>query len=178
MYAVLDRFLASIEKLLVLIAVVALVVIMIAISADATCRYLFNSPFPWTVELVGRYLMVFAFFAVVSRAYTQNAHVRVDFLLNAMGPRTRQVFEAVGALSAAIVFVIISWLGASRAWNSFSRGEILAGFIPWPVWPSSALVFLGAGLLSVRLVVDGLAHARAAATGAPGPALPYVKVTH
>jgi TRAP-type C4-dicarboxylate transport system permease small subunit len=178
MYAAIDRLLAPIEKLLVSAAAIALAVIMLVISADATCRYLFNSPFSWTVELVGRYLMVFAFFAVISRAYTHNAHVRVDFLLHAIGPRWRHGLEALGALAAAVVFVLIAYLAAVRAGTSFSRGEILAGVIPWPVWPSSALVFLGAGLLSVRLIADGLAHAWSVATGTPGPALPYEKEPH
>jgi TRAP-type C4-dicarboxylate transport system permease small subunit len=161
-----------IEMVLASLAVAALVIMMLAVTADAVMRYTFNAPIHGTQDLVARYLMVAAYFGILSGAYAGGAQIRIDFLLGTLRPSLQHAIEAVGCLATSILFGLIAWLAGSRAWTSFVRGEVIPGSIPWPIWLTYALVAGGSALLVLRLVVDGVGHAAAAAGRGPGPVLP------
>ncbi len=167
-----QRSFDRIELVLASLAVFALVIMMLAVTADATMRYAFNAPIHGTQDLVARYLMVAAYFGILSGAYAGGAQIRIDFLLGSLPPRLQHAIEAAGCLAAGVLFALIAWLAGSRAWTSFLRNEVIPGSIPWPIWVTYALVAAGSALLVLRLIVNGIGHASAAAGRGIGPALP------
>ncbi|WBU52390.1 TRAP transporter small permease [Paracoccus sp. SCSIO 75233] len=166
------RFLDKLEKLLSSIAVLALVIMMLAVTADAAMRYAFNAPIHGTQDLVAHYLMVAAYFCILSGAYSRGAQIRIDFVLGSLAPGLQHAVEAVGCFATTVLFALIAWLSGSRAWNSFLREEVLPGSIPWPIWLTYALVSGGSALLAFRLFVNGIGHVAAALGRGNGPALP------
>jgi hypothetical protein len=42
---------------------------------------------------------------------------------------------------------------------------VMAGAIPWPMWPSIALVPFGAGVITIRLVLHLIGHVLSLVTG-------------
>ena len=50
--------------------------------------------------------------------------------------------------------------------------DVMAGAIPWPMWPSIGLVPLGAGLITIRLALHLIAHVLSLVTGRAFIALP------
>ncbi len=167
-YRAFDRF----EIVLGSLAVIAILAMMVAVTADAFMRYAFNAPIHGTQDLVARYLMVAAYFGVLSQAYASGAQIRIDFLLRALPDRAQHVVEALGCFGTAILFGLIGWLAGQRAWTSFVRGEVIPGSIPWPIWLTYALVAGGTLLLVLRLLVNGLGHSGAAIGRGSGPDLP------
>lgn len=167
-----------IELILASLAVVALVILMLAVSADAVMRYAFNAPIHGTQDLVARYLMVAAYFGILSGAYAGGAQIRIDFLLGTLRPSLQHAIEAVGCLATGVVFALIAWLAGRQAWTSFARSEVIPGSIPWPIWLTYALVCGGSALLVLRLIVNGIGHGLAAAGRGTGPVLPSTLSGH
>ncbi|MFC4670892.1 TRAP transporter small permease subunit [Seohaeicola nanhaiensis] len=169
---------SRIELVLGTFSALALGVVMVAMCADTFMRYVFNSPIQGVQDLVGKYLMVGAYFLVLSLSYASGSQVRIDFLNLRMPLRLRHLIEAAICLATAVLFSLIGWLAAARSLVSFERSEILPGPIGWPVWLTTALVALGTALLVVRLILDAIGHVAGAAGATDAPSLPNAEGGH
>src|SRR5438309_8444390 len=132
--------------------------IMMIVFSDVIMRYAFNRPFSWAYDLISMYLMAGVFFLVLSEAYTDRAHVSVDILQQKFSPAMIRLSEIVTCIVGITVFALIAWLGWLRAVDSFRSSDVMAGAIPWPMWPSIGLVPFGAGLITLRLLLHLFAH--------------------
>lgn len=159
------KALGVIDKVTTTIATVFMFAIMIVVFCDVLMRYLFNSPFSWAYDLIALYLMAGVFFLVLSDAYEANAHVNVDILQQRLGPAGIRVTQLVTCAVGIAVFSLIAWLGWQRALDSYRSGDVMAGAIPWPMWPSIALAPFGATMLALRLCVHFVGHLLSLATG-------------
>jgi len=166
------RAVGRIEKLASTIAAVFMFAIMMIVFSDVIMRYAFNRPFSWAYDLISIYLMAGVFFLVLSEAYTNRAHVSVDILQQKFSPAMIRLSEIVTCLVGIVVFSLIAYLGFLRAVDSFQSADVMAGAIPWPMWPSIGLVPLGAGLITVRLALHLIGHVLSLVTGRAVIALP------
>jgi TRAP-type C4-dicarboxylate transport system permease small subunit len=116
--------------------------------------------------------MAGVFFLVLSEAYTSRAHVSVDILQQKFSPAMIRLSEIVTCLVGIVVFSLIAYLGFLRAVDSFQSADVMAGAIPWPMWPSIGLVPFGAGLITLRLALHLVAHVLSLITGRAVIALP------
>jgi len=177
---VLDRIskaLAALEKIASTIAAVFMFAIMMIVFCDVIMRYVFNRPFSWAYDLISIYLMAGIFFLVLSEAYASNAHVSVDILQQKFSPAVKRLSEIVTCIVGMIVFSLIAWLGWLRAVDAFKAGDVMAGAIPWPMWPSIALVPIGAGVITIRLALHFVGHILSLATGRSLIPLPAAHAT-
>ncbi|MFO1135132.1 MAG: TRAP transporter small permease [Rhodoblastus sp.] len=159
------KTLGVIDKITTTVATVFMFAIMIVVFCDVVMRYLFNSPFSWAYDLIALYLMAGVFFLVLSDAYEANAHVNVDILQQRLPPSGIRVTQLVTCAVGVTVFALIAWLGWQRALDAYRSGDVMAGAIPWPMWPSIALAPFGATMLALRLVVHFIGHLLSLATG-------------
>jgi TRAP-type C4-dicarboxylate transport system permease small subunit len=166
------KALAVIEKIASTIAAVLMFAIMIIVFGDVIMRYAFNKPFSWAYDLISLYLMAGVFFLVLSEAYTDRAHVSVDILQQKFSPAMIRLSEIVTCIVGITVFALIAWLGLLRTVDSFVSSDVMAGAIPWPMWPSVGLVPFGAGLITLRLAAHLIGHVLSLATGRAVIALP------
>jgi TRAP-type C4-dicarboxylate transport system permease small subunit len=166
------RTLGAVERVVSTIAAIFMFAIMIIVFSDVVMRYAFNRPFSWAYDLISLYLMAGIFFLILSEAYASHAHVSVDILQQKFPPAMIRVTEIVTCLVGITVFSLIAWLGFLRAVESFRSSDVMAGGIPWPMWPSIGLVPLGSGLITLRLALHLIAHVISLATGRDVIALP------
>jgi TRAP-type C4-dicarboxylate transport system permease small subunit len=166
------RALAAVEKVVSTVAAIFMFAIMIIVVTDVVMRYAFNRPFSWAYDLISLYLMAGVFFLILSEAYASHAHVSVDILQQKFSPAMIRLSEIVTCLVGMTVFSLIAWLGLLRTAESFRAGDVMAGAIPWPMWPSIGLVPFGAGLITLRLALHCIAHVISLATGRAAIALP------
>lgn len=166
------KVLGTIEKIASTIAAAFMFAIMMIVFSDVIMRYAFNKPFSWAYDLISMYLMAGVFFLVLSEAYTSRAHVSVDILQQKFSPAMVRLSEIVTCIIGIIVFSLIAYLGFLRAVDSYQSADVMAGAIPWPMWPSIGLVPFGAGLITIRLAVHLIAHLLTLATGRELIALP------
>lgn len=162
----------AIEKIASTLAALFMLLIMLIVFGDVVMRYGFNRPFSWAYDLISVYLMAGVFFLVLSDAHARRAHVSVDILQQKFPPLIARISEIVTCCVGIVVFALIAWLGWQRALGSFRSNEVLAGAIPWPMWPSIVLVPFGAGLLALRLALQLIGHAGSLLTGRALIALP------
>src|SRR4029078_11971609 len=97
------------------------------------------------------------FLLVLSEAYTSRAHVSVDILQQKFSPAMIRLSEIVTCIVGMTVFSLIAYLGLLRTVDSYQSADVMAGAIPWPMWPSIGLVPFGAGLITIRLAAHLLA---------------------
>jgi TRAP-type C4-dicarboxylate transport system permease small subunit len=166
------KALGAFEKAVSTIAAIFMFAIMMIVFSDVVMRYAFNRPFSWAYDLISLYLMAGVFFLILSEAYASNAHVSVDILQQRFPPAMIRVTEIVTCLVGISVFSLIAYLGFLRAVDSFRSSDVMAGAIPWPMWPSIGLVPFGAGLITLRLALHLIAHVLSLATGRAVIALP------
>ena len=166
------RALAAVEKVVSTVAAIFMFAIMIIVFSDVVMRYAFNRPFSWAYDLISLYLMAGVFFLILSEAYASHAHVSVDILQQKFSPAMIRLSEIVTCLVGMSVFSLIAWLGLLRTVESFRASDVMAGAIPWPMWPSIGLVPFGAGLITLRLALHCIGHVISLATGRAVIALP------
>lgn len=159
------KALGVVDRITASIGAAFLFVIMIVVFADVVMRYLFNSPFSWAYDLIALYLMAGVFFLVLSDAYASHAHVNVDIVQQRLPPTGIRITELVTCAVGIAVFALIAWFGWQRALDSFHAADVMAGAIPWPMWPSIALAPFGATLLALRLCATFCGHLLSLATG-------------
>lgn len=159
------KALGAIDRISSIVATIFMFLIMIVVFGDVVMRYVFNSPFPWAYDLIALYLMAGVFFFVLSDAYEANAHVNVDILQQKLPTTGIRVAELVTCFVGICVFSLIAWLGWQRALDSYQSGDVMAGAIPWPMWPSIALAPFGATMLTLRLLAHFIGHLLSLATG-------------
>ncbi len=137
---------------------------------EITARHVFNAPTIWAFD-VG-YMLNGSLF-MLGAAYTlrQDAHVRIDFVLERL---PRRLCDAMQAAFYLLVFAPVLGLATAfaigRARRAFERGT-LENASAWEplVWPFLAALSLGMTLLVLQTVAEGLRHLLAL-TGTPAPA--------
>lgn len=165
MTVTLRRLLSRIEWCCDTIVVILMAMIMLIAVADVMMRYVFNSPFSWTYDLISLYLMVGLFYLALSSVFANHGHISVDILNAHMPLRLRRCCEIAICATALVFFALITETGTERAWESYTNADVVAGVIPWPTWPSIALVPLGAGLMTLRLGLHLIDHVASLVSG-------------
>jgi TRAP-type C4-dicarboxylate transport system permease small subunit len=169
--------LGALERALTVIATIALFAIMALVVADVFMRYVLNSPFSFTYDLIGLYLLAAVFFLTISDTLRVHAHVGVDILLSRFPPAGRRLSEIVTALTGLFLFVLICKVGFDRALDNYEQHDVLSGAIPWPTWISAALVPFGCGVLALRLALQLVGHVLSLVSGRDLFPLPPVSET-
>ena len=143
----LERFLNNIVCSIILLGM------MLLVTSDVTCRYVFNSPIQGTME-VTEFMMVGLFYLSVAHTQALKAHVRIDILITHFPPKVRLVLEVLVYLLGLVLFALIVWQSSLSAVHDLRVGEVTMGLIPFPIFPSKVLVPIGSFILCVRFMVD------------------------
>lgn len=159
------KALGFVDRVTSTIGTIFLFLIMMVVFGDVVMRYVFNSPFSWAYDLIALYLMAGVFFLILSDAYAAHAHVNVDILQQRLPPAGIRVTELITCAVGIVVFTLIAWFGWQRALDSYRSADVMAGAIPWPMWPSIALAPFGATILTLRLAANFLGNLLSLATG-------------
>jgi len=103
-FRLLSRF---VELLVILIAGI----IVAIVTTEVTLRYLFSHSLVFTEEL-SRYLMVWIVFLGSALAIRDGSHIRIQILVNRLGPRMQQIVQlaAYALIIAFLVFITVEGL--------------------------------------------------------------------
>ena len=170
----LETVLARIDSALTTVAAISLFSIMLIIVSDVAMRYIFNSPYSWSYELIAMYLMTSLFFFCLSGTLAEDGHIAVDIFHIKMSRRSRHAALAVGYWLSCPLFGMIAWVSANNTWVSFIHNEFTAGEIPWPMWASLVCVPLGVIPLLARILVRAIGHTLSAIKGGELVGLPPI----
>jgi TRAP-type C4-dicarboxylate transport system permease small subunit len=138
---------ASITSVLEKLGSYVLVGMVLLISTDIFLRRAFNSPIPFTFEVV-EYLLVVVGWSYIAFTTSKGRHVSVDTLTSHFPPKTRQIILYVGDFITIILFGLISWQSFLQGMNVFGQGSISA-ILHVPKWPFQFWVAFGAALACI-----------------------------
>lgn len=127
---------------------------------EVVLRFIFDLPTFWAYELA--WMLTGAHFALgVGYVLREGKHVRVDFLYERFGPRTR---AAIDLLTQAVFLApLIAWttvILGDKALTAWRIGEV-SGESAWNpvVWPLQLTVFLGFVVFATQILAEIIRNA-------------------
>jgi TRAP-type C4-dicarboxylate transport system permease small subunit len=126
---------------------------MLLTTADAGGRYLFNRPILAAYELTSNYLMIAAIFLAVPYAYREGANVRVTFLVERLGRRSRLVIDHVVQIVSIVYCGALVVATFQQFRNMWATGTLFTT-VELPIWPGHLLVALGLFLVTLMMLRD------------------------
>jgi TRAP-type C4-dicarboxylate transport system permease small subunit len=99
----LGRAFDHVNTVMVVVSAALLLGLTFIVGADITLRYLFNKPLGWVKE-VSEYILVGLGFLVAAWILKDDAHVKMDLVLNKVSSRTQTLLNIItSGISTVIV---------------------------------------------------------------------------
>jgi len=128
-------------------AYVLLPVMTIIMLMEVIGRYVFNSPFIWSLEAIEHLLIIVLLFSI-PECTRKNGHIRMDLLNRQMPATARRAVEALYALIGITVFVLIAKKAGGEI-GYLKSIPVTTEFLLLPIW----LYYTGIVLLSALMVL-------------------------
>jgi TRAP-type C4-dicarboxylate transport system permease small subunit len=144
MLKVLNRIIKVGDRIYVSIGVLLLATLVITVSIGVFARYVFNSPFDWTEELV-TVIFIWISFLGAAVASARHKHVVVDIFTAKASPHVRNLIGIVSDL-LTMLFLAMVIIGAVILLPTMLHTSVALNIPRWvyyiPVLASSVLIFL------------------------------------
>tara|TARA_R110002094_G_scaffold27435_1_gene40482 strand:- start:410 stop:943 length:534 start_codon:yes stop_codon:yes gene_type:complete len=146
------RFLDRITSSFTILSGLALIFMLLQISVDVFCKYVFNTPLLWTMDVVASYMMVAIVFLPLAEVERKNSHIRVELLIQGMSYPVRRVMVAFSTIVSIVYFAALTWRTWGDAVDKFHIGEYVMGEAQVTVWPSRFFLPIGCAVLVLLLL--------------------------
>jgi TRAP-type C4-dicarboxylate transport system permease small subunit len=156
------RFLPGLMRLQHLLSEATILVMALMVAAEVICRSFLGFSL-LIVEEVGGYLLVALVFLGMGLALRDGALFRVEFIINTLSPRYRNILQCIFDGICMAVMAMLCWQLGWQVYESYIRGVRAATTLGTPLYlPQLVMV---AGSLSTTLVLlsqllEGIARIR------------------
>lgn len=135
------------------LSMVILIFIMLFITVSVCGRYFIGVSIPDDIIIMQALLVVMVFLPF---AYVQGKgeHLSVSILTDHMSIRGKYICNLIGLLVGISFMGIVMVASFGDAYNAYIDESIFEGPLEIKEWPSRGSVFVGTGLLLVKLVLD------------------------
>ncbi|QFU09691.1 2,3-diketo-L-gulonate TRAP transporter small permease protein YiaM [Rhodobacteraceae bacterium THAF1] len=144
------KIIDTVNEIVGRIVVVLAAVFAAIIIYDVVMRYVFNAPTRWAFDL-SKQLYGFYFILLGGYALRNNAHVRVDLLIERFSDGWTRIVEVLGYV---IFFFPFTWIFLTRSYDfaatSWAQGETTYGAVALPIYPLKAALCVASGLLLIQ----------------------------
>ena len=144
--------LKRVEKLLLELAVYALIGLGLLITCSVLLRVFMNSGIPDTIVIV-RELMVAAIVLPLAAATAARAHIVVEFLSNRMPMKVQSWLIVFGSVFGLIALLPLLYAGWHEVVRTVSSGGFFYGELNLPKWPGRVIFLLGISFCWLRLLL-------------------------
>jgi TRAP-type C4-dicarboxylate transport system permease small subunit len=138
----------------------ALLAIVVLNAANIVLRYFFRTPLSWAEEAM-LYLMIFGVYVGAVSVAWQQAHIRIDAVIDFAPPARRKVLQIVSTLVSAAVLVPVVF-ASFRVVNLLFEFEQRSDALHLPMWIAQSVIPISLLLI----VVMALARIFVQVTGA------------
>jgi TRAP-type C4-dicarboxylate transport system permease small subunit len=128
-------------------AYVFLPVMTVIMLMEVIGRYVFNSPFIWSLEAVNHLLVIVLFFGI-PECTRKNGHIQMDLLNRRMPAWARRAVEALYASIGITVFALIAKKAGAEI-PYLQSIPVTTEFLQLPIW----LYYTGIMILSALMVL-------------------------
>ena len=148
-----ERILGRSIDIATLASAIALVLMMLHITADVIAKFVFSSPLPGTIAIVSHYYMVAVVFLPLAFAERHSNHISVEVLVVRLPQLMQLRLNALAAAYSALIFGLLAWRGAKEALRKTEVGTfIIEQGVGIDTWPAYYLLPVGTGLIVAVLV--------------------------
>lgn len=148
----LDRILAPLEKLLVIVSGASLLLIMFLTTIDLLIRKFLDVSILGLYEFTEEYLMVAAVFLALSHVYAVGGHVRVTLFEHLVPPSLRAPWRYLQLALGLALFGLIAVKGWEAAIDAWRFDEVSMSALGYPMAPALMLVPIGSAMLCLRII--------------------------
>ncbi len=142
-----------IEDILTYCSVALILGVMVWVCGEVIGRYVFNSPLPGHLEGAELLLPMIVFFGV-SYVQARDGHVGMTFVVDALPKKVRRVTDILSLIVSSLTCAALAYFSSKTAWLAWSYEDVTMSPPYWPVWPSAAVIPLGYGMLSIRMILQ------------------------
>jgi TRAP-type C4-dicarboxylate transport system permease small subunit len=130
------------------------------VSYEVIVRYLLGAPTSWSNDL-SEYTLVWSTFLAAPWLARRGGHVRIDLVIELLGPQTKRRLAVLVGVAAAAVCAIGAWETATETWSVYARGLVIARAWAVPEWIPYAAMPVGFALMVVEFLRGALRDMRA-----------------
>ena len=134
-----------------IIAKLAMCLIVIGITLDATGRYLFASPIQGMQAIVEGLLQPVVVFFAAGLAARLDGHMKVDIIKTDRWPKLERVREIIFSLLIGVFWFLCSWQAGLRAYDAYHAGQ-------WPVGQIETPAIIAYGVVAAGCFVAAVCH--------------------
>lgn len=164
--AIIDKLLERIGGVLLVFAGIAIMVMMLHITADVLAKVLLNQPIIGTLEFVAVIYMVATIYPALPHVQIGRGHIFVELFTQKLPARWNLILDTFGGLLTFIYLALIAWMGALTALHKTAIGETQdATFFEVPVWPSRWVLVVGAAVTALIALYQFIDDSKFIATG-------------
>ena len=120
----------------------ALLILTLMITADTFFRYVFNYPFPASVE-ISQLIQPYVVFLPFAFALATNSHVRVTLVTDRIRGKAVKFFDALPFMCGGVFFGIMAYVGWLKFWESVIINEKMLAAITLYWWTGKLAMPLG-----------------------------------
>jgi len=134
-----------------IIAAVLMALIMIAIAYATISRYFFGNPMAWVVE-VSSYSLLYITFLAAPWLLRQDAHVKVDLVLNKLKPKSQSALNLFNNAIGVAIAVILLVFGFKMTLNNYREGIVVMNILRTPQYMLLVIIPVGTFFLAIEFL--------------------------
>lgn len=148
----LTRILFQVGHRAVIAAGLVLMLLVLLIATDVTLRRAFNSPLPFSYEIIEFGLVIIVWGSILYST-SRESHISIDVLVSRLPAKPRQFFRLTFDFVSAVVLFLIGWQSIAYAMH-LRDVQNVSPTLDIPVYPFVFIVALGAILAGLILLVN------------------------
>lgn len=131
-----DRIVTALNGAFVVAAAIALLLMMLHVTAEVAARASGAMNLIGTLEIVSYYYMILLVMLPMGYVELRNEHIRVDLFAQMMPRRVQLFLYLLSGLLCLIFFTMMLRQSFLDAWNSTTRKETIMSNYIFYIWPS------------------------------------------
>ncbi len=119
---------------------VVLPAVTVVVITDVFLRYVFNSPFIWSLEF-NEWMLLMIFALAIPECTRQNGHIRMELVIANLSPRVQAILDSVYVACGIGLFYLL----ARHEWEEFLFSYELnriTEYVQLPVWGQHLAIFI------------------------------------
>ena len=131
------------------LAGILLLLVTLFVSYSVTLRYLHLTPPIWILQCT-EYALLWITFLGAAWLLKHEGHIRIDTLVNRLGPRSQMIFQIVVTVLGLAVCLVIVWFGTRKALDLYNRGIMDVKGVTVPKYPFFIIIPIGGLMLFLQ----------------------------
>jgi TRAP-type C4-dicarboxylate transport system permease small subunit len=145
--AAVERLLSWLATALLWLGGIAILAMMVHVTADIVLKMVANYPIIGTLEIVSFVYMVACTFLPLAHVQLSKVLIVVELFTQKLPQAVNLRLDALGALLTAVYLGLMTWKGGELAIRKTALGEVQdATYFDLPVWPMRWVIVVSTGL--------------------------------